>query len=312
MNDLRTIPIAAIRPNPGQPRQTFDEEPLRQLAASLQAHGQLQPIAVRPDGDGYIIIAGERRWRAAQLAGWTEISAVLRDNLTEEQAFELSLIENVVREDMNPIEEAAAYQRLLDIGIPEGEICERFGWMKGTVTWKVQVLGCREDIRHLVARRQLTLIQGIQLGRLSYNGQAKALRVLTSERLDQVAFTQLVNTIHAQESSVEMFSAEEVKITPEAQKAGAVATDFLRLAGAAAGQLADHDDQQIGSGLVGEVGVEEKVEVIMRALQRISRIARRRRGQLLAGQAERQSHLDNCSPANYTPSRVKGQRSEAR
>jgi len=312
VNDLRSIPIAAIRPNPGQPRQTFDEEPLRQLAASLEAHGQLQPIAVRPDGKGYVIIAGERRWRAAQLAGWTEISAVVRDNLTEEQAFELSLMENVVRQDMNPVEEAAAYQRLLDIGIAEGHICERFGWMKGTVTWKVQVLGCREDIRHLVARRQLTLIQGIQLGRLSYNGQAKALRVLTSERLDQVAFTQLVNAIHAQESSVEMFAPEEVELTPEAQKAGKVATDFLRLAGAAAGQLSDHDDLQIGIGLTGEVGVEEKVEVIMRALHRLRNIARRRRGQLLAGQAERQPSLDSCSPANYNLSTLKGQRSEAR
>jgi len=311
MGQLHELPLSMVHPNPDQPRQTFDDGSLEELAASLKAYGQLQPIAVRPVADGYIIIAGERRWRAAQLAGWTEISAVVRDNLTEEQAFELSLMENVVREDMNPVEEAGAYQRLLDIGIPEGDICERFGWMKGTVTWKVQVLGCREDIRHLVARRQLTLIQGIQLGRLSYNGQAKALRVLTSERLDQVAFTQLVNAIHAQESSVEMFAAEEVELTPEAQKAGKVATDFLRLAGAAAGQLSDHDDLQIGSGLTGEVGVEEKVEVIMRALHRLRNIARRRRGQLLAGQAERQSHLDSCSPANYNLSTLKGQRQEA-
>jgi len=171
--------------------------------------------------------------------------------------------------------------------------------MKGTVTWKVQVLGCREDIQHLVSRRQLTLIQGIQLGRLSYNGQGRALRVLVNERLDSVAFTQLVNGIYGQENSVEMFPVEEVQISPEAQKAGKVATDFLRLAGAAAIQLADHDDLHIGSGLVGEVGVEEKVEVITRALQRLRNIVRRRRGQLLAGQVERQFSIDTCSPALY-------------
>lgn len=297
---LQTLPLTAIRPNADQPRQTFDQEALEQLAASLQAYGQLQPIAVRPDGDGaYIIVAGERRWRAARLANWTEITAVVREDLTEDEAFEISLMENVMREAMNPIEEARAYRRLLDMGIAEEEICNRYGWAKGTVNWKLNVLGCREDIQHQVAHGGLSLVQGIQLGRLSSNGQARALRLMMTERLDALELTQLINAIYAEENRVEMFQPEEVGLSEQSSKAGKVARDFLRLAGAAAGQLSDYDDQAIGEGLISEVGAMEKAETIIKALQRIKTILRRRRGQLLATGADRQEPLDIRNPAIY-------------
>ena len=307
MTTLQSIALTAIRPNPEQPRRTFDQESLEQLAASLTAYGQLQPIAVRPDGgDTYIIIAGERRWRAAQLADWTEIAAVVRQDLNEDEAFELSLMENVMREAMNPVEEIKAFRRLLDMGIAEEEICDRYGWVKGTVNWKLSLLGCRDDVQHLVAHGQLSMVQGIQLGRLSHNGQAKALRLLNNERLTALELTQVINAIYGQENSVEMFAAAEVQVSEEARKAGKVARDFLRLAGAAAGQLQDCDDQSLGEGLTGEVGAQEKVEAIMVALQRLKTILRRRRGQVLAGTLTSQEPLDISSPAGYNPNRDNG------
>jgi len=110
---VRTIPIAAIAPHPDQPRRHFDEDALAELAESIVARGVLQPIIVRPQGDGYQIIAGERRWRAAQRARLHEIPALVRE-MAESETFELALIENIQRQDLNAIEEAEAYARLIE------------------------------------------------------------------------------------------------------------------------------------------------------------------------------------------------------
>jgi len=295
MGQLHELPLSMVHPNPDQPRQTFDEGSLEELAASLKAYGQLQPIAVRPVADGYIIIAGERRWRAAKIAGWTTIAAIIRDELTEEEAYELSLMENVthdillslmenvMREAMNPIDEAKAYKRLLGMGIDEAEICKRYGWAKGTVNWKVEVLKCRDDIQHLISRRTLSWTQGAQLAKLTLNGQARALRVLTSEKLDTTEFSALCGSIWAQENAVEMFVAAEVKETAEAKQAGRDAQAFIELALRAAGRLDGAHDADIAAGLTGYLGAEQKVEALVTFLQRISKALRKRRGRLLAG-----------------------------
>src|SRR5262245_57272744 len=106
------LSVDSIAPNPQQPRKAFEDKALADLAESLRQTGVLQPVVVRPVGDGYQLIVGERRWRAAKLAGLTQIPAIVRE-ATDAQSLELALVENLLREDLNPIEEAEAYQRLL-------------------------------------------------------------------------------------------------------------------------------------------------------------------------------------------------------
>ena len=111
--DVQLVPIASIEPHPGQPRRIFQEEALAELAASIQARGVIQPIVVRPHGHRFQIVAGERRWRAAQRARLHEIPAIVRE-FSDEETLEVALIENLQRQDLNAIEEAQAYRRLVD------------------------------------------------------------------------------------------------------------------------------------------------------------------------------------------------------
>jgi ParB family chromosome partitioning protein len=111
--DIRQIPVASIEPHPGQPRRIFAEDALAELAESIQARGVIQPIIVRPHGHRFQIVAGERRWRAAQKARMHEIPAIVRE-LNDEETLEIALLENIQRQDLNAIEEAQAYRRLLD------------------------------------------------------------------------------------------------------------------------------------------------------------------------------------------------------
>src|SRR6266849_4022687 len=121
------LPIDSIAPNPQQPRKDFDNKSLLDLAASLTRSGVLQPVVVRRIGEGYQLVVGERRWRAAKLAGLTRIPAVIRE-VTDAQSLELALVENLLREDLNPMEEAEAYQRLL----------AEFGWTQEELAQRVQ------------------------------------------------------------------------------------------------------------------------------------------------------------------------------
>ena len=113
MSQLRQIPITDITPDPDQPRRFFDEEALRELADSIRRHGVVQPIVVTPRGAQFMIVAGERRWRAAQLAGLVEIPSIIR-SLSDQHRLEVSLIENLQRRDLNPLETATAYMKLRD------------------------------------------------------------------------------------------------------------------------------------------------------------------------------------------------------
>ncbi len=127
------LPVDAIVPNPQQPRKGFDDNSLSHLAASLNQTGVLQPVVVRRLGHGYQLIVGERRWRAAKLAGLTRIPAIVRE-ATDAQSLELALVENLLREDLNPMEEAEAYQRLLaEFGWTQEELAQRVGRDRSSV-----------------------------------------------------------------------------------------------------------------------------------------------------------------------------------
>lgn len=140
-----------LEPNRSQPRRVFDEQSLGELADSIAQHGVLQPLLVRPiPGGGYQIVAGERRWRAARMAGLAEVPAVVRE-LTDVQVTELALIENLQREDLNPLEEAQGYQSLMDsCDMTQDDVAKAVGKSRPAVTNALRLLGLPKDLQELV------------------------------------------------------------------------------------------------------------------------------------------------------------------
>ena len=156
-DSVRDVEIARIRPNPAQPRQHFDEESLAELAESIRRHGVLQPILLRPSGDGYELIAGERRWRAAQSAGLHIIPALVRDD-DDSSSAELALIENVQREDLNAIEEAEGYQALVArFGHGQDEVAKLVGKSRSHVTNLLRLLALPEAVRLMLMRDDISM-----------------------------------------------------------------------------------------------------------------------------------------------------------
>ena len=156
-DSVRDVEIARIRPNPAQPRQHFDEESLAELAESIRRHGVLQPILLRPSGDGYELIAGERRWRAAQSAGLHIIPALVRDD-DDISSAELALIENVQREDLNAIEEAEGYQALVArFGHGQDKVAKLVGKSRSHVANLLRLLGLPETVRLMLVRGDISM-----------------------------------------------------------------------------------------------------------------------------------------------------------
>lgn len=154
---LSEVPISAVSPNPNQPRVHFDEESLTELSASITEMGVLQPILVRPLTDGaFELIAGERRWRAAQRAGLTTIPAVIR--FTDDvSSVEQALVENLHRQDLTALEEAAAFQQLLDeFGLTHDQVATRVGKSRSAITNSLRLLGLPPAVQHLLADGQLS------------------------------------------------------------------------------------------------------------------------------------------------------------
>lgn len=169
--NLRELPVAAIRPNPFQPRTRVDEEPLKELVASIQASGLLQPVVVRPQGSSYELIAGERRWRAVQRLGWTRIPAVIKE-ADDKTLLTLALIENLQRDDLSPIDEALGYQRLQEqFGVAQAEVARLVGRDRSTVANLLRLLALPEAVRDLVDHGALSA------------GHARALLGLTDAKL---------------------------------------------------------------------------------------------------------------------------------
>jgi len=155
----KTIPIEEISANPDQPRRTFSEEDLKSLAASISEKGLLQPVLVRPapSGDGYQIVAGERRWRAAQLARLHEIPVLVRD-LTDRETLEIAIVENVQRTDLNPVEEARAYKQLVDrFEHTQDEIARAVGKSRSHISNMMRLLGLPASVLDHLASGRLTM-----------------------------------------------------------------------------------------------------------------------------------------------------------
>lgn len=144
---VKELKINEIEPNSGQPRKHFNDEKLAQLAESIKQHGVVQPLIVQRDGDTYKIVAGERRWRASRIAGLQTIPVIIRD-LSSKQVMEIALIENLQREDLNPIEEAEAYEKLMDeYGMTQEEISVTVGKSRPAIANSVRLLTLQEKIK---------------------------------------------------------------------------------------------------------------------------------------------------------------------
>jgi ParB family chromosome partitioning protein len=162
------LPIESIHPNPDQPRKRIDINSLDELAASIRASGVIQPVVVRPDGDQFQLIVGERRWRAAKQAGLTRIPAIVRKT-TDAESLELALVENLLREDLNPMEEAEGYQRLLaEFGWTQEQLAQRVGRDRSSIANCLRLLRLPEAVQ-----------DDLRAGRLTM-GHARALLAVTS------------------------------------------------------------------------------------------------------------------------------------
>lgn len=153
-----TLPLREIEPDPAQPRKQFDDDALNQLADSITENGLLQPIAVRPKklGTGYIIIAGERRWRAARLAGLDEVPVIIKD-VSDEQAAALALIENLQREDLNAIEEATGYKQLMErYGMTQEQVAKRVGKSRPAIANALRLLNLPQKVMDMVGEGEVS------------------------------------------------------------------------------------------------------------------------------------------------------------
>lgn len=178
----RTLPIYKVEPNPNQPRQDFDPEELEALADSIRTHGIIQPLTVREMPNGYYqIIAGERRWRAARLAEVSEVPAVVME-ADDKKVMELALIENLQRQDLNPVEEAMGYQSLMEeYGLTQEEAAKRVGKSRPAVANSLRLLGLCAPVLEMVRKGELTA------------GHARAVLTLKSEKLQMEAAKKIIS-----------------------------------------------------------------------------------------------------------------------
>ncbi|MHB0994929.1 MAG: ParB/RepB/Spo0J family partition protein [Elusimicrobiales bacterium] len=210
---VQKIPLAKIRPNRYQPRRNFDEAKLAELSESIKNRGLLQPISVWKDhgDDHYELIAGERRLRASKLAGLAEIDAIIKKDLDDEQKLGLSLIENIQREDLNSIDTALAYRKLMDnFGVSQAEIAERVHKSRAAVSNTLRLLELDEDIR-----------QGIQAGAIS-EGHARALISIPDSAKRRELYQRIMAeklTVRDVEGFAQVFHAQKPR-APRAPRAG--------------------------------------------------------------------------------------------
>src|SRR5436853_4516528 len=154
---VMNLGIEEIRPNKAQPRRHFDDAHIEELADSIRSKGVLLPLIVRRIAEGYVLVAGERRWRAAQRAGLRELPVMVRE-VSEKEAFELALIENIQREDLNPVEEAEAYKRLIEEhGLTQEELATRVGKDRSTVANALRLLRLPDPIKEAIVAGQLSM-----------------------------------------------------------------------------------------------------------------------------------------------------------
>lgn len=197
-DEIEDVPLSLVSPNPFQPRRIFDEAELEELANSVKAKGVLQPILVRKLGDGgFELIAGERRWRAAKIAGLKKIPAIIRP-ATDAEAMEMALIENLQRKDLNPMEAARAYQRLMkEFGLTQEAVSRTLGKERSSIANTVRLLALQPEVQAWVESDQLSLGHAkVLLAVSDHEQQVRLGRQAVTERLSVRDLERLVRPAH--------------------------------------------------------------------------------------------------------------------
>lgn len=236
LSSVSEVPVSALKPNPQQPRKEFDETALRELADSIRQKGVLQPILAEPSQDGtYLIVAGERRVRAARLAGLEKVPVLVRQFSTDEK-LEIALIENIQREDLNPIEEALAYRKLMEIaGLNQEQIASRVGKDRSTVANTLRLLKLTEEAQG-----------ALEKGALS-PGHARAILSLVNPADQQLLFKRIV------EKGISVREAEELAA---AFSVGKREAGKARRGGQAASSRKDPEVREIEQKLIEKLGTK--------------------------------------------------------
>lgn len=260
------VKITMVEPNRDQPRKNFDEDALAELADSIKQFGLLQPILVQDRKDHYEIIAGERRWRAAKIAGLKEVPVIIR-NYTEQEIVEISLIENIQREDLNPIEEAQAYKRLLDeFHLKQDELAERVSKSRAAITNSVRLLKLSDEVQQMVIdglvstgharallgvedqKEQYDLAQKIVDEKLSVRDVEKLVKNLhkepkTKKKMDDKTLELIYQDI---EEKLKQKLGTKVAVTSKGEGAGKIEIEFY-----------NHDDLERLMGMIGGNNIAE-------------------------------------------------------
>lgn len=193
---LVEVEIARIYPNPKQPRRSFDEEKLLELAASIKEHGVVQPVLLRRRGEDFELVAGERRWRASQKAGLDIIPALIKD-FSEAQMMEIALIENLQREDLNPVEEALAYRTLInEFGLTQEQLAQRLGKSRPQISNTLRLLALSEEVQDELAAGRLSMGHAkVLLGVEDRQAQERLARRIMADALSVREVEQLVKNL---------------------------------------------------------------------------------------------------------------------
>ncbi|HKG36275.1 MAG TPA: ParB/RepB/Spo0J family partition protein [Solirubrobacterales bacterium] len=230
-DELRDLPVALIKPNPNQPRTRFDEDSLAGLAASIEASGVVQPLLVRPLSDGsYELIAGERRWRAARQAGLERVPAVVRDS-AEAERIQTALVENMVREDLNPVEEARACAALVeDLGLSKEDLAKRVGRSRPAISNLIRLLDLPDEALELLERGELSEGHGRALLQVRGNDERRRMARSAAERGWSVRETEKRAKLAGQPNGNGKAGSRAVKLSAEEAEALRDAGDRLEFA----------------------------------------------------------------------------------
>lgn len=208
LKKTQELPISKIKVNPYQPRKEFDEASLQELADSIREHGIIQPLLVRSYKDHYQLIAGERRWRAAQIVGLKFVPVVIRD-YNDQQMMEIALVENLQREDLNPLEEAEAYNKLIqEFGLTQEEVAQKVGKSRPAVANTLRLLQLPEEIKQLVAKNVISM------------GHARTILSLTDQELQHKVCKEIIEkNLSVRETEELVYSLQQKNVTRETKKA---------------------------------------------------------------------------------------------
>jgi len=202
-NDKMIISINLIRSNENQPRKAFDDEKIAELAESIKHHGIVQPIILKKDKEDYIIVAGERRWRAAKLLGLKEVPAVVMD-LTDKQVLEIALIENIQRENLNPIEEAIAYKQLLnEFNLTQEELSKRIGKSRVSITNTMRLMNLNINVQQYIIDGVISEGHGrVLLGVSDENLQYEIAQKVIDEKLSVRELESIVKSLNKEKNDI--------------------------------------------------------------------------------------------------------------